>query len=172
VLQELKGGAFMYVAAFSPTDDLIAAGGGDRKVYVWNVSDGRLLHTLPHDGQVYDLDISPDGKILATALCALSNSNLDCIRGEAWLWSLPDGELIRKLQVHSDYVESIAFSPDGSLLTTGSSDRTVKFWQMPSGELQHSVSGFHGNVIEFSPAGDIFAVGGIDTVRLYALGSN
>ena len=42
-------------------------------------------------------------------------------------------ELIRTLSGHTNTVTSVAFSPDGSLLASGSHDNTIKLWQLPSG---------------------------------------
>jgi WD40 repeat protein len=33
-----------------------------------------------------------------------------------------------KQSAHSDYVRSVAFSPDGSSIVSGSGDKTIKVW--------------------------------------------
>ena len=35
-----------------------------------------------------------------------------------------------KTNAHSDYVRSVAFSPDGTKIVSGSVDRTIKVWDM------------------------------------------
>jgi len=53
--------------------------------------------------------------------------------------SLPDFVLDRTLKAHSGWVTGVAFSPDGQRLASGSWDRTLKFWQVGSGEQLNSV---------------------------------
>jgi len=49
------------------------------------------------------------------------------------LWSMPDGALQKTLQGHASGVYSVAFSPDGKQIASGSADYTVKLWSLPSG---------------------------------------
>jgi WD40 repeat protein len=59
--------------------------------------------------------LSPDGKCLATG-----DAN-----NEVRLWRLPNCELDSVFQAHTDWVFSIAFSPDGKKLASGSQDGTI-----------------------------------------------
>jgi WD40 repeat protein len=52
----------------------------------------------------------------------------DCCLLHCWL-----------LEGHSDSVWSIAFSQDGRLLASGSSDKTIKLWEPATGDLEHSI---------------------------------
>src|SRR5205085_1546074 len=55
------------VAAFSPDGTLLATGGAERQIFVWEVVGSRLLHVLSgHQGAVDVLAYSPDGKLLAS----------------------------------------------------------------------------------------------------------
>ena len=48
---------------------------------------------------------------------------LDCLAGKL-------EQLSVKTNAHSDYIRSVAFSPDGTKIVSGSSDRTIKVWDM------------------------------------------
>jgi WD40 repeat protein len=65
---------------------------------------------------------------------------------------------------------SVAFSPDGSILASGSSDKTVRLWDAATGAHLHTLER-HADAImsvAFSPDGSILASGSSDkTVRLW-----
>ena len=51
------------------------------------------------------------------------------------MWNLSTGQLISTLQGHEDTVWSVAISPDGQTLATGSSVDTIKLWSLDWDEL-------------------------------------
>jgi WD40 repeat protein len=67
-------------------------------------------------------------------------------------------------------VSSVAFSPDGRLLASGSWDERVKIWEVASGRLLHTLSGHSSFVssVAFSPDGRLLASGSRDnTVKIW-----
>jgi WD40 repeat protein len=81
------------------------------------------------------------------------------------------------LRGHRGKVYSIAFSPDGQLLVSGSGDETIKLWDSSTGKLIHTFNrgwwSGHSNLVSavvFSPDGQMFASASWDkTVKLWSL---
>ena len=86
------------------------------------------------------------------------------------LWDVAAGREGVTLGGHEGWVAALAFSPDGSLLATGSHDQTIKLWDSSTGWELTTLSGHTGNVysVAFSPDGTLLASGSLDgTVRLW-----
>ena len=79
---------------------------------------------------------------------------------------------VNTLAGHSGLVASIALSPDGSTIASGSFDKTVKLWQLSTGKLMHTLTKHAKQVrcVNFSPDGSTIASGSFDkTVKLWQL---
>jgi uncharacterized protein YegL/uncharacterized protein with WD repeat len=61
----------------------------------------------------------------------------------------------QKVEGHSSGVEKVVFSPDGSILASGSRDKTVKLWDVKTGELKQTLTDHDSWVtdITYSPDG-------------------
>lgn len=86
------------------------------------------------------------------------------------LWDITTGQCWKTFEGHSDIVFSVAFSPDGSMLASGSQDTTVRLWNVVTGECLHVLPGHISWVqsVAFSVDGRILASGCSDeTIKLW-----
>ena len=80
------------------------------------------------------------------------------------------GQLLQTLTGHMDNVNSVAWSPGGTTLASGSSDNTVKIWNATTGQLLRTLTGHNADVwsVAWSPDGTTLASGGWDdTVQIW-----
>jgi len=74
------------------------------------------------------------------------------------------------LREHRGPVRALAYSPDGRVLASGSEDRTVKLWNLATGQVRHGLAGHEAEVraLAFSPDARRLASGSWDgTLRLW-----
>ena len=79
-------------------------------------------------------------------------------------------QLKATLEGHTDLVWSVAFSPNGQTLASGSQDRTIRLWCLNNGKFKRTLMGHRDavNSVAFSPDGQTLASGSWDgTIRLW-----
>ncbi|KAB0242961.1 protein kinase [Microcystis aeruginosa EAWAG127a] len=85
--------------------------------------------------------------------------------------NFPSGNFLEKtLTGHSDSVLSVAYSPDGRYLASGSGDNTIKIWEVATGKELRTLTGHSSGVysVVYSPDGRYLASGGGDnTIKIW-----
>jgi WD40 repeat protein/transcriptional regulator with XRE-family HTH domain len=121
-LTTLQGhGTFVWSLAFSPDGSLLASGDNDGEIKLWEVKSGQCLKTLRGPtSPIGALAFSPDGNRLF--------SSSDMI---VTIWDVSSGYSFQMMQGQDglNWIRSMAFSRDGTMLANGYNDHTVKLWQ-------------------------------------------
>jgi len=156
---------------FNAAGTLIASGGGDGVVALWDGSD-RHPELLPGHGRgVQALELSQDGSRLAVAYG----------NAQVRLWSVADRDPVAVLDAASGQDEesgrvSLAFAPDARFLAgAGALSGAVSVWDLSTGERSRQVldtgSRFGIHAVAFSHGGTrLGAVGGDGGIRLWSTG--
>jgi len=144
----------------APAGDLVATGGEDRSVRLWNAHTGEAVAKLEgHEAELGALDFSDDGTRLA------SGDRDGIVR----VWDVARRASIATLRGHTRRVVNVAFSPDGQTVASSSNDHTVRVWDIAtSKELAALPHDDHVAEVQFSPDGKLLVSAGNDfTVRVW-----
>jgi WD40 repeat protein/nucleoside phosphorylase len=147
--------------AVSPSGALLASGGWDGALCIWNRHSGEVIRVLYGDQPGFTCcAISPDGALLASG-------GLD---GMLCLWDLLSGRRIQEWKAHeSGGIACCDFSPDGKLLVTGGRDGALHLWNPQSGAALRTFQGHSRGVARCAISADgeqLVAVCGDKQARL------
>ncbi|HEY2892905.1 MAG TPA: c-type cytochrome domain-containing protein, partial [Pirellulales bacterium] len=150
--------------AFAPDGKSLAVARHD-SVELLSIPERSLIRSLgPHRGRITAVTFAKDGAQLVAA------AGEPGVFGEARLWNVADGSLIRTFAGHADSLYAAAISPDGQSLATAGYDQQIKLWNMADGKELRTFSGHNDAVFDlaFRPDGKVLAsASGDRTVKLW-----
>ncbi|MBD1848208.1 PD40 domain-containing protein, partial [Cyanobacteria bacterium FACHB-63] len=141
----------VWAVSFSSDGKQLASSSLDQTVRIWDIQSGQCLCTIEQTGG-RSIAFSPDGKRLA-----IVQSDQTTIA----LWDVEKQRMTQTLSGHTDTIWSLAFSPDGTLLASGSEDQTARLWWIESGDCHAIIPSHMGCIwtVAFSPTGSILGLG-------------
>jgi WD40 repeat protein/DNA-binding SARP family transcriptional activator len=171
-------GAGVSSVAISPDGSTLASGSFDTTIRLWDVRDPRAPAPLGtpltgHTGTVWGVAFSPrdGGATLASASCkVIQEEDHECVGGEILLWDVRDPRapvpIGPPLSGQTIGVWSMALSPSGATLASGSDNGTILLWDVGDprapAQLGLPLTGHTGPVysVAFSPDGATLASAG------------
>lgn len=157
-------GAPIEALAFRPPlGGELAAGTSGGSVHVWRVETKEEILAIRSLGEaVGQVTFSRDGTLLATA-----NDGGYKKPGSATVYDMEAGSVRFTIPL-TDSVTGVAFSPDASRLATACHDKTIKLWDLATGQDVLTLRGHNAGALSvaFSPDGNRLAAGSIDRTVL------
>jgi WD40 repeat protein/transcriptional regulator with XRE-family HTH domain len=129
-LWTVSGAQREWTMAFSQDETMLASGGFNGEICIWNSSNGRLLNKVAgHRVWVYAVAFQSDGRRLASG----------GYYGSVRIWNTEDLSLEMVLEGHTSSISSLAFTPDDAFLVTSSRDGAIRIWDLANGNCLHTL---------------------------------
>ncbi|KAK4057285.1 U3 small nucleolar RNA-associated protein 13 [Microbotryomycetes sp. JL221] len=110
----------VWTVKFSPTDQCLATGSGDRSIKLWNLTDFTCIKTFEgHSNSILRIDFLTRGMQLTS--CGSD--------GLVKVWNVKDEQCVATLDNHEDKIWALSVSKDESRIVSGAADSVITVWQ-------------------------------------------
>jgi len=126
VIHQWKTESPLLACRFSPTGLHCVSTTQDFQLQRWTIANGEKVPLIGHESWVHALTFSPAGDLLVSGGC----------EGRLIWWSIaePEPKIIRSVEAHQGWIRGVERSADGKLLVSVGNDRTIKLWDMQTGQ--------------------------------------
>ena len=156
VIRTLKGHTdYVMSVTVTPNGRFAISGAEDNTLRVWDLETWGLVETLKgHTYHIVSITVTPDSRF------AISGSHMELI-----VWDLETRRIVRELSRGHTWVHigfnSVTVTPDGRFAISGSIDKTLKVWDLETGELVRVLEGHTDYVMSVTVTPDgRFAISG------------
>lgn len=136
----------------SPDHRMLAVGGPNRKVRVYDTASGDLLLELEsHTDWIYAIKFSPDGELLSSADRA----------GGVFFWQAANGRAVETVKGHNKAVNDMDYSANSALMATAGEEGEIIIWDTWKYSQVRKINAHNGRVLslDYRPDGQLISSG-------------
>lgn len=156
-VRELKGHTdWVRSVQFSRDGRLLATGGNDRRLVVWDTTSWQPIFTAVHQQAVIAVSFSHNGGLLAVA----------GFQNAMKVYSATNWQVVMDLACPCQDMRVVTFSPDDRLLAAGGRNGKVRIWNVETGRFEPDIRAHRQRIrgLAFSPSGNRLVTAGEDRV--------
>ncbi len=134
--------------SFSPDSQLLASGGFDNAVIIWDAGEAKPLRRLEgHNATIRALDFTSDGQRIVSG----GDDN------QLLLWNVSDGVLLRTMVEHEDKIYALAASAADGVIASGDASGDIRLWDGQTGAFLRKLGRECNSAaaLDFSPDGKL-----------------